>query len=111
MGVDLTVYTVVGVRITDKKQMAYVKEVIGDNYDYYQSRECDITVIDDGMCGEYIVIGSIVGSHCRYEDVAATYTSIGFLNSMFEDMPEMIKEEFPDLEFKEISLISFNHYS
>lgn len=110
MGVDLTVYTVVGVRITDKKQMAYVREVIGDNHDYYESNDVEIDVIIDVMSGEYIVIGSILGSHCRYDDTSTTFTSIGFLKSLFEDMPEMIKEEFPDLEFPQVSLITFNHY-
>ncbi len=109
MGVDLTVYTVVGVRITNREQMDYIKSVIEENYDYYQSRECEVSVIVDGMCGNYIVIGDIIGDGSRYDETVS-FTDFRYLKSMFEDMPEMIKEEFPDLKFGEISLITFPHY-
>lgn len=111
MGVDLTVYTVIGVRITDKEQIQYVREIVEEREDYFQGGECLITVIDDGMCGEYVVIGDVISSNSRYEEDNVALTSKEYIDSMIGDVPEIIRENFPLLKFGEISLISFNHYS
>lgn len=115
MGVDHTVYAVVGVIVTDKDKMKYVSDTYYDNVDFFESRSCDVDVIMDGMSGKYVVLGRILCSFDKYGEGRFSTIELPYPQNDKLLAMHAITEHFPELGYtlhpETAELHIFSHFS
>lgn len=115
MGINTHYYTVYGIKhpeYTDE-----MCETLDEKYDALEENP-DVDVIEDGMCGEYTIIGKILfdSGDLRYNNIEDTYVEIdpAHLKMYKVKATNAFKELFPDLihmtegDWKLMTLV---HYS
>ena len=118
MGVDVTYYTVVGIKVDETNEE--LMEKIYDEFWKYRDDNDDedtfegITVVYDGMCGKYAVVGKVLMEMDEYEG--------GFLNINLDDLPDTISKTKESIrkwfsfgeelvENNNVTVMVFTHFS
>jgi hypothetical protein len=104
MGVDVTAYTVYGVKLD------YDSELVDTIYD----KDENDMIVADGMCGEYVVLGKILQSHDTCGNPEFVFTDLNKLPEYEAEYKKDFQEKFPEffhLVDKPFRLMSFLHYS
>ena len=105
MGVDVTFYTVYGIKLESNQE--FLDE-------YYDLDPRDLDVINDGMSGEYMVLGKVLSSLDEFSNIQFKEISLVNLDSLKAQYKSKFKEYFPKywkLVNKEFKLLCFVHYS
>lgn len=107
MGVDREDYVIIGTKLDYKAEC----KIHGDNlYDHYCERTAPkpLSVILDGMCGEYIVVGKIIAKASEYEGFKFTPLLNQVSPPVYDEVREALKE-FGIVATPEIFIFSHFH--
>ena len=118
MGVNHTVYALVGIAVSCEEDISYVRDIFHGDVDRFESGETRIDVIIDQMCGEYAVVGIVLKSLCRHEPAHPWSGIMGTeliennrilaYNEIMKHFPKLV---YPAAGYGQISFMIFSHYS
>lgn len=109
MGVDITYYLLVGVKLD--------YDIYAEKFQHHKEKITDyISQISDGMSGEYFYLGHIISSIDEYEEpIKDSYEGFKMTmkkyNHIFKKVAEEIKPFLNDGDNPEVDMFHIKHYS
>lgn len=117
MGVAVTTYLVYGIKLDYKKFEEEFKKNNPDQDEWYQylvpelegHQDIEFNVIDDGMCGKYVVIGKKIESMSSRDDDFYTISvdKLPDHDKLLEAINKKLNSNYDRSDFK---LLFFNHF-
>jgi hypothetical protein len=120
MGVNRTDYIIFGFKVSPKEIETRNIDLWTGKYLPYLEGQKDILyiIINDGMCGEYLVFGKLINQAVDYE--GTTFTVISYKDFFDDEENKKVTQAFIDLFGKEVydtlddeepQMLVFSHFS
>jgi hypothetical protein len=100
MSVNRTEYVVFGIKFDETKDEVFDKyyEELGDDRLEEKFDPKELSMIYDGMCGKYVVVGYVMAKGDEYE--GTDITNVGVDNERLFDLMAELEKGYPELYAK-----------
>lgn len=117
MGVDVTTYLMYGIKLDQEKfyeDLGKNNPGIEDDFEYLEAEndgheDAEFWIVEDGMCGKYLVLGKVIESLSEHEDKFYTISvdKLPDPDTLIEAINKKLNSSYSKSDFK---LFFFNHF-